>query len=169
LLLRGEELTAAKAWAARRKENAPEITPLLSAFLAASEDRAAALQNEERRRLAERERLVAETELAQSDIRRVQRRSYVLLTGLLLLVVLGTVAGLWAVFAGWRELMVKRAQFLAGMIRTECRLRRICRRYADWARCAAGRNEHKPPSVLALEASAQRALDSAWRMAIGPE
>jgi hypothetical protein len=31
-------------------------------------------------------------------------------------VVLGTGAGLWAVFAGWRELMVNRAQFLAGMI-----------------------------------------------------
>jgi hypothetical protein len=54
--------------------------------LAASEDRVAALQNEERQRLDERERLVAETERAQNDRRRVQRRSVRLLTGFALLV-----------------------------------------------------------------------------------
>jgi hypothetical protein len=59
-----DDLAGAKAWAARRKDGAPEITRLLSAFLAASEDRAAALQNEERRRLAERERLVGDAERA---------------------------------------------------------------------------------------------------------
>ena len=91
LLLRGDELAGAKAWAARRKENAPEITPLLTSFLATSEDKTAALQNEERQRLAERERLVVETERAQSNTRRIQRRSFFLLTGLLLLVG----AGLW--------------------------------------------------------------------------
>jgi hypothetical protein len=64
LLLRGDDLAGAKAWAARRKDGAPELTRLLSAFLAASEDRAAALQNEERRRLAERERLVGDAERA---------------------------------------------------------------------------------------------------------
>jgi hypothetical protein len=88
----------------------------LRSFLAASEDKAAALEDEKRWELAERERLVAETERAQANIRRVQRRSFILLTGLALLVVLGTGAGLWAVFAGWRQLMINRSQFLAGMI-----------------------------------------------------
>jgi WD40 repeat protein len=164
LLLRGDELAGAKAWAARRKDNAPEITPLLWSFLAASEDKAAALQNEERKRLAERERLVAETGRAQSNIRRVQRRSFLLLTGLALLVVLGTGGGLWAVFAGWRELMMYRALFLTGMIDE-----------------SAGRGEYvdamligldalpdeKSASLrqraLPLEASAENALDGAWR------
>ena len=67
LLLRGDDLADAKAWVARRKENAPEITALLSSFLTASEERAAALANQERERLAERERLVAERERAQAS------------------------------------------------------------------------------------------------------
>jgi hypothetical protein len=121
LLLRGDELASAQTWAARRKVDAPEITPLVSTFLAASADKAAALEDEKRRELAERERLVVETERAQSDRRRVQRRSALLLAGLALLVVLGTGAGLWAVFAGWRELMINRSQFLAGMIDQEAR------------------------------------------------
>ena len=50
---------------------APKITPVLSAFLAASEDKAAALQNEERQRLSEGERLVVETERARGETRRV--------------------------------------------------------------------------------------------------
>jgi hypothetical protein len=60
--------------------------------------------DEERRRLDERARLIAETEVAQRNIRRIQRRSFMILTGFLLL---GTGVGLWAVFAGWRELMFK--------------------------------------------------------------
>ena len=61
------------AWSQSRSQR-------LRSFLAASADKAAALQDEERRRLAERERLVTETERAQSNIRRVKRRSFVLLT-----------------------------------------------------------------------------------------
>ena len=82
LLLRGDELADAKAWLARRKENAPEITALLTSFLTASEERAAALANQERERLAERERLVAERERAQHNVRRVQRRWFAILSGL---------------------------------------------------------------------------------------
>jgi hypothetical protein len=74
LLLRGDNLADARAWLARRKENAPEITALLTSFLTASEERAAALASQERERLAERERLVAERERAQHNVRRVQRR-----------------------------------------------------------------------------------------------
>jgi len=113
LLLRGDDLADAKAWVARRKENAPEITALLEAFLTGSEERAAVLANQERERLAERERLVAEHEHAQHNVRRVQRRWFAILAGLGIVVVLGTAAGLWSVFAGWRDLMVARAQFIA--------------------------------------------------------
>ena len=68
LLLRGGDLTEAKLWAARRKENAPEITALLQSFLEASEAYAASLADAERERLRERERLIAETEVAQRRI-----------------------------------------------------------------------------------------------------
>jgi hypothetical protein len=54
LLLRGDDLADAKAWVTRRKDNAPAITALLTAFLTASEERAAALADQERERLAER-------------------------------------------------------------------------------------------------------------------
>jgi TIR domain len=111
LLLRGDELADAKAWLARRKDNAPEITALLTLFLTPSEERAAALANEEQERLAERERLVAERERAQHNVRRVQRRWFAILIALAAVVVLGTGAGLWSVFNGWRDLMTTRAQF----------------------------------------------------------
>ncbi len=61
LLLRGDDLTDATAWAARRKENAPEITALQRSYLAASESYATSLAEAERKRLEERERLIAET------------------------------------------------------------------------------------------------------------
>jgi WD40 repeat protein len=157
LLLRGDELTSAKAWAARGKENAPAVTPLQREFLAASED-------DERQRLAERERMVSEAERAQSNIHRVQQRSFLILTGLLLLVVLGTGAGLWAVFAGWRDLMINRSQFLAGMIDQSAG--RVG--YVDGMligldalpdETSAGLRQRAVP----LEASAENALDGAWR------
>ena len=164
LLLRGDELAGAKAWAARRKDNAPEIMPLLRSFLEASEDRAAALQNEERQRLAERERLVDETERAQSNMRRVQRRSFFLLSGLGLLVALGTGAGLWAVFAGWRELMINRSQFLAGMIDQNVG----GGGYLDGMLIGIEALPDETSAslrqrALPLEASAENALDDAWR------
>jgi TIR domain len=64
LLLRGYDLTEARAWIARRKEDAPEITALQRSYLAASES-SSALAEAERRRLDERERLIAELERAQ--------------------------------------------------------------------------------------------------------
>jgi hypothetical protein len=114
--LRGDELADAKAWLGRRKDDAPQITALLQSFLTASEERAAAVAGQERERLAERERLVAERERAQHNIRRVQRRWFAILTGLAVVVVLGTGAGLWSVFYGWRDIMKTRAQFVAGIV-----------------------------------------------------
>jgi hypothetical protein len=171
LLLHGDDLADASAWRARRKENAPEITALLSSFLTASEERATALANEERERLAERERLVAErehaqqeTERAQHNVRRIQQRSFAILAGLGLLVVLGTVAGLWSVFNGWRDLMTTRAQFIAGIVDQQ-----------------TGKSDHVAATLVGLDAlpdetsegirqrvlrpdmSAVNALDGAWR------
>ena len=116
LLLRGDELVEAKAWLDQRKENAPEITALLMSFLTASEERAVALANQERERLAERERLVGERERAQHNVGRVQRRWFAILVGLAIVVSLGTGAGLWSVFNGWQAFMTDRAEFIAGVV-----------------------------------------------------
>jgi hypothetical protein len=116
LLLRGADLTDATAWAARRKENAPEITALQRAYLSASESFVTSLAEAERKRLEERERLIAETESAQQSRRRFQRRMFFLLTGLLALVVLGTGAGLWSVFTSWQRKMIDRSQFVAEVV-----------------------------------------------------
>jgi len=164
LLLRGDDLADAKAWAGRRKYNAPEITALLTSFLTASEARASALANQERERLAERERLVAERERAQRNVRRVQRRWFAVLIGLAIAVVLGTGVGLWSVFAGWRDLMTTRAQFVAGIVDQQ-----------------TGKGDHVGAMLIGLDAlpdetsegirqrvlrpemSAVNALDGAWR------
>jgi WD40 repeat protein len=164
LLLRGGELTAAKAWVVRRKDETPDITPLLGAFLGASEEKAAALEDEKRRELAEREQLVAETEHAQTNIRRVQRRSFILLTGLLLVVLLGTGLGLWAVYAGWRELMVNRSQFLAGMTdQSAARGGYVDAMLIGLEALPDETGVSFRQRALPLEASAQNALKGAWQ------
>ena len=89
LLLRGDDLADAIAWAARRKESAPEITALQRSYLAASEAYATSLAEAERKRLDERERLIAETERAQQGRRRFQRRMFAVLGVFASLVVLG--------------------------------------------------------------------------------
>jgi hypothetical protein len=169
--LRGDDLADAKAWVARRKENAPEITAQLHSFLAASEAREVALADQERERLAERERLVADRELAQQEreraqhrVRRVQRRWSAILTGLTIVDALGTGLGLWSVFNGWQDLMTTRAQFVAGILDQQ-----------------TGKGDHVDAMLVGLDAlpdsasrgirqrvlrpemSAVNALDSAWR------
>jgi len=133
-------------------------------FLTASEERAAALADQERERLAERERLVAERERAQHNVRRVQRRWFAILVALATVVVLGTGLGLWSVFAGWRDLMTTRAQFIAGIVDQQ-----------------TGKGDHVAAMLIGLDAlpdetshgirqrvlrpemSAVNALDGAWR------
>ena len=164
MLLRGEELADAKAWLARRTENAPEITTLLASFLTASEASAATLAKQERERLAERERLVAERERAQHNVRRVQRRWFVILAGLAVLVVTGTGIGLWSVFNGWQDLMTTRAQFIAGIVDQQMGSR-------DYVNAMLVGLDALPDEtsksirqrVLRPEMSAVIALDGAWR------
>ena len=82
LLLQGGDLAEAKDWVARRRPDAPEISALLQAFLDASETREAARAADERERLAERERLVADRESAQRNVHRIQRRWLKILVGM---------------------------------------------------------------------------------------
>ncbi len=164
LLLRGGDLTEAKLWAARRKVDVPEITAAVRSFLQASDGFAAAAAEAERQRLDERERLVRETEGAQRRIRRVQRRWFMVLAGLLLLVVAGTGTGLWAVFTAWQGLMVNRAQFIAGVVDQQVERGG----YVDGMLIGLeGLPDQRSDSLLArllpLEGSAWNAADAAWR------
>jgi len=114
------------AWSQSRSQR-------LRSFLAASADKAAALQDEEPRRLAERERLVTETERAQSNIRRVKRRSFVLLTRV---TSIGGAGDRCRALGGIRGLA--RANGQPGAVpcwndRPKCRPRRKCRGHADRA------------------------------------
>ena len=165
LLLRGDGLTEATLWAARRKANAPEITALLQSFLDASERHAAAVADEERKRLVERERLIAETEAVQRRIRRVQRRSFVFLGGLPLVVVLGTGTALWAVFAGWQELMINRAQFVAGVADREAeRGNYVSAMLIALDALPDSESASVRARMTPRDASAWHALDGAWRV-----
>jgi len=86
LLLRGDDLDAAKAWMARRKTGAPEITEVQRAFLFASDEAESARLDKERAQLEE-------MRLAQAATARHQRRAGRLLWGIaaLVLAVLGYV------------------------------------------------------------------------------
>jgi TIR domain/WD domain, G-beta repeat len=109
LLLRGSELADAREWISRRRDDAPEITDLQRAFLSASEAADEARISTERQRLAERERLVKEAETAQARTRTLQRWSY----AVLLLILGGTLTGLWLVYGFWKGVMLNRAEFIA--------------------------------------------------------
>jgi WD40 repeat protein len=164
LLLHGDDLVDAKAWLTRRKENAPEINALLTSFLTASGDRAVTLANQERERLAERERLVAERERAQHNVRRVQRSWFAILAVLAMVVVLGTGAGLWSVFQGWRDLMTTRAQFIAGIVDQQIgRSENVDAVLIGLDALPDATSEGIRQHVLRLEMSAVNAIDSAWR------
>src|SRR5262245_58534610 len=78
LLLRGDDLDAAKAWMARRKAGAPEITEAQRAFLLASDEAETARLGKERAQLDE-------MRLAQAATARHQRRAGRLLWGVAVL------------------------------------------------------------------------------------
>src|SRR5262245_53130482 len=76
-MLSGDDIAAAKAWAARRPKDAPEPTTLHLDYIRASEDFEDERQSEERRRLEERERLVQEAERATAERAAAQTREAV--------------------------------------------------------------------------------------------
>ena len=67
LLLRGTEINEARAWLQHRKPNAPELSPVLKAYIGSSEEAEKARQSEENRQLVEREKMVADVEVAQKS------------------------------------------------------------------------------------------------------
>src|SRR6516162_6501064 len=73
LLLRGDELDAAKAWMAIRKVGAPEITEAQRALISASEEAEAKRLGNERTQLEREKAQVAEIKAAQARTARLQR------------------------------------------------------------------------------------------------
>ena len=67
LLLRGTEISEARAWLQHRKPSAPELSPVLKAYIGSSEEAEKARQSEENRLLVEREKMVADVEVAQKS------------------------------------------------------------------------------------------------------
>ena len=72
LLLRGSELCDSRTWLGRRRDDAPAITDLQRAYLEASEAAEIARASSEKTRLAERDHLVKETDIAQARTRYLQ-------------------------------------------------------------------------------------------------
>jgi hypothetical protein len=105
LLLRGDDLDAAKSWRGSRKAAAPEITDVQRAFINASEEAEAKRFWNERAQLERERTQIAQTKAAQARTRRVLRRSF---AGLLLLLV-GVLAGVWGVYIFWRDVSINRA------------------------------------------------------------
>ena len=76
---------------------------------------------------------------------------------------LGTGAGVWAVFAGWRELMINRSQFLAGMIdRSADRGGYVDGMLIGLDALPDEKSASLRQRALPLETSAENALDGAW-------
>jgi hypothetical protein len=82
LLLRGDDLVAARTWVAKRKAEAPEITDLQRAFLNAGEEAEIARASRERQQIEDMRR-------AQQATARSQKRAGRLLWGIALLVLAG--------------------------------------------------------------------------------
>jgi hypothetical protein len=67
LLLHGTDINEARAWLQHRKPSAPEVSPVLRAYIGSSEEAEKARQSEENRQLVEREKMVADVEVAQKS------------------------------------------------------------------------------------------------------
>jgi hypothetical protein len=111
-LLSGADIQIAKDWAGRRPKDTPAPTELQLEFFKASEAYEAERQNEDRRRLEERERLVREAEAAQAErdaaTRRVVQRTLMGLVAALLFAVLAGSAGIYAFLQRQDALFQKR-------------------------------------------------------------
>jgi formylglycine-generating enzyme required for sulfatase activity len=96
LLLRGEELAAAKAWLASQPKYAPDPTLLHHEFIKAAEDAEAARTSDERKRLDEMAAALEQVKLAQDERERALRRGQRNFAAAIGLTVCITVGGL-----GW--------------------------------------------------------------------
>lgn len=67
LLLHGAEINEARAWLQHRKPSAPELSSVLKAYIGSSEEAEKARRSEENRQLVEREKMVADVEVAQKS------------------------------------------------------------------------------------------------------
>ncbi len=101
-LLSGDDISEAKAWAARRPKSAPEPTPLHLDFIRASEDEAEARTNAQRKQLeemaaaqAERETALHEAEEALKQAADAQRKRARIRN------IAFVVVSIFAVLAGW--------------------------------------------------------------------
>jgi WD40 repeat protein len=162
LLLRGEEMDAAKAWLMARKDGAPGITEQQRAFVRASEEAESARFGKERAQLQEIAR-------AQAARAKSQRRAKRLLWGgaaVILTMLGGAVLGFWQLYEVGQTVMINKAEVIASQ--SEQQSEQV--------------NDPVTGMLLALEAvpdaaatrlvqrampreiSAEHALDRAWRI-----
>jgi hypothetical protein len=95
-LLSGDDIAAAKAWAARRPKDAPEPTPLHLDFIKASEEA-------EDARLSAQRKQLADIAAAQARTARLQKRTQWALVAIAVLVVIGIGAASWQQTRVFRE------------------------------------------------------------------
>jgi hypothetical protein len=95
-------MIAAEHWLSKRPRETLEPTELHVMFLQASR------KGEQTRIDQEKTRLI-EVANAQARTRRAQRRTF----GVLTLMLIGVVIGLWSVYTFWQSVMLNRAQFIA--------------------------------------------------------
>jgi TIR domain/WD domain, G-beta repeat len=150
LLLRGDEIEAAKAWIAARKADASEITDAQQAFISASEEAEAARLGKERAQLEAIGRAQDATAQQQRRAARLQRRVWWLLGGVaaLVLAMVGYLTWLSYDLAG-REINVFTARATEAM--NEGKFDRAMR-YALQAYPARGRLPWVTPFSTELEA-----------------
>jgi hypothetical protein len=160
LLLRGTALVDAREWMQRRKPGAPEISPLINAFVGVSEEAEAAHRSEVRKQLEDREKLVADAELAQKAraeaLAEAERATAEKLRrtvmGIVAAVVLVIIAGALGVYA-WNQQQLAKAQA------------DIAKQQADFARQETKRADQMI-DLVSVNPAGQRAMQKICREAI---
>ena len=153
-LLRGAALTVAERWLSERPREAPDTTELQRAFLQAS-------RLGEQKRLEQETTRLAEVANAQARTGRAQRRTMAVLA----LMALAVIGGIWAVYAYWRNVMLNRAEFIASQ--ADDQAQRANNPMTGMLLALEGLPDATSSRItqrlMPLEASAQNALDGAWR------
>jgi len=144
-LLRGARLEAAERWIAERPPGTTAPLPLHRNYIAAS-------------RAAEAERLLREQEQV-ARTRKAQRRT----AWVLALSAIGVVVGLWGVFAFWREVMLNRAQFIAGLAADQMENNPLTAMLLALEALPDRASTSLAQRFMPREVTAQHELDRAWR------